>query len=390
MKICFLYESVFTLGGVQRCITILSNYLVNKGYDISVICTNTKVPLNRETYGLDEKVKVIFTKKQNIFRKVINRCLQLIRKLNYRTRILKKHTKILDYVYYYYYGKYVQKIVDKEKFDIIIGCGEYAKLTSLLDREGMKKIGWQHSTYDLYFNSKNKLFWNEDASIDKMFKILDKYIVLTLDDKTKIKKLKNIDSQAIYNPVSFNQEEKSKLENKKFLALGRLNKVKGFDILINNFKEFNKINKEWTLDIVGDGPERENLEKQVKDLNLEKYVNILHRKNNVKEIYRQASIYCMASHKEGFPLVVLEAIESGLPIISYDMPCIREIFINGNEGIIIENRDDKKYVDAMIELANSKAKRKEIADNAINRAKDFSIENIGKQWEEIFKELLEN
>lgn len=390
MKICFLYESVFTLGGVQRCITILSNYLVNKGYDISVICTNTKVPLNRETYGLDEKVKVIFTKKQNTFRKVINRCLQLIRKLNYRTRILKKHTKILDYVYYYYYGKYVQKIVDEEKFDILIGCGEYAKLTSLIDREGMKKIGWQHSTYDLYFNSKNKLFWNEDASIDKMIKILDKYIVLTLDDKIKIKELKNIDSQAIYNPVSFNQEEKSKLENKKFLALGRLNKVKGFDILINNFKEFNKINKEWTLDIAGDGPERENLEKQVKDLKLEKYVNLLHRKDNVKEIYKQASIYCMTSRREGFPLVILEAMESGLPIIAYDMPCMREIFVNNNEGIIIENRDNEKYVQKMLELANNKDKREEIAGNAIKRAKNFSIENIGKQWEELFKELLEN
>ena len=244
MKICFLYESVFTLGGVQRCITILSNYLVNKGYDISVICTNTKVPLNRETYGLDEKVKVIFTKKQNIFRKVINRSLQLIRKLNYRTKILKKHTKILDYVYYYYYGKYVQNIVDKEKFDIIIGCGEYAKLISLLKREGIKKIGWQHSTYDAYFNSKNRFFWNEDASIDKMFKILDKYIVLTLDDKMKLKKLKNLDSQIIYNPIGFKQEEKSELENKKFLALGRFNKVKGFDSLINNFKEFNKLNKQ--------------------------------------------------------------------------------------------------------------------------------------------------
>ncbi len=389
MKICFLYESVFTLGGVQRCITILSNYLVNKGYDISVICTNTKVPLNRETYGLDEKVKVIFIKKQNIFRKIINRCLQLIRKLNYRTGILKKHTKILDYVHYYYYGKYIQKIVDKEKFDIIIGCGEYAKLTALMSSEGMKKIGWQHSTYDAYFNSKNKFFWNEDASIGKMFKILDKYIVLTLDDKIKLKKLKNLDSQTIYNPICFKQEEKSKLENKKFLALGRFNKVKGFDSLINNFKEFNKINKEWTLDIAGDGPERKKLEKQVKDLKLEKYVNLLHRKNNVKETYKQASIYCMTSHKEGFPLVVLEAIESGLPVIAYDIPCIQEIFVNGNEGIIIENRDDKKYVQAMMELANNKSKREKIANRAVQRAKDFRIENIGKQWENLFNEIME-
>ena len=390
MKICFLYESVFTLGGIQRCITILSNYLANKGYNVSVICTNTSVPLNRKTYGLDEKVKVIFTKKQNIFRKVINRCLQSIRKLNYRTKILKNNTKIIDYIYYYYFGKYVQKIVDKEKFDILIGCGEYAKLTSLINNDSVKKIGWQHHTYDTYFNLKNRFFYNENASIDEMFENLDEYVVLTLQDKEDLKKLKNIDSQVIYNSIGFKQKEKSKLENKKFLALGRLDKVKGFDVLINNFKEFNKINKEWTLDIAGDGPERENLEKQVQNLQLEEYVNIFHRKENVKEMYKQASIYCMTSHKEGWGLVTLEAMESGLPVIAYDMPCMKEIFINNNEGIIIENRDNEKYVQEMLELANSKDKREKIASNAIKRAKDFSIENIGKQWEELFKELAEN
>lgn len=388
MKICFLYESIFTLGGVQRCITILSNYLVNKGYDVTVICTNTRVPINRETYGLDEKVKVIFTKKQSIFRKGINKGLKLIRKFNYKTGILRNNTKILDFIYYYYFGKYVQEIVNKEKFDILIGCGDiHSKLTSLINRSGMKKIGWQHHTYDTYFNTKNLLFWKENASVREMFEKLDEYIVLTLEDKRKLKEFKNLNSQVIYNPIGFKQETKSNLENKKFLALGRLNKVKGFDRLINNFNKFHEKNKEWTLEIYGDGPERQNLENQIKSLGLEKYVKIFHRMQNVEEIYRQASIYCMSSYAEGWGLVILEAMESGIPVITYNMPCIDEIFEKGDEGIIIEDNNEEKYVNAMLELAESKYKREEFADRAIKRGEDFSIEKIGKQWEKLFEKL---
>ena len=391
MKVCFLYESVFTLGGIQRCITTLANYLVDKGYDVSVICTNTKVKINREIYGLDKNIKVIYTKKRNILKKIINKSLQFLNKVNYKTGILKNNIKIIDFIYYYSFGKYIQEIVDKEKYDVLICSGvKYIKVGSLIKGNNMIKIGWQHSSFDSYYNSRNKIFWNQDASVKKMFQDLDAYVVLTLDDKMKLKNIKNLDSYVIYNPIGFKQKEKSKLVNKKFIALGRLSKVKGFENLINNFKEFNKVNKEWTLDIYGDGIEKENLEKQINELELNNYIKILPRNNNVKEIYKEASIYCMSSYAEGFPLVILEAMESGLPIITYEMPCINEIFKNRNEGIIIENRDGKKYVEAMFELADSLDKRKKIASRAIERTKDFSIENIGRQWEELFKELEDN
>lgn len=391
MKVCFLYESVFTLGGIQRCITTLANYLVKQGHDVSVICTNTKIQINREIYGLDKNIKVIFTKKRSIIRKIINKGLQLINKVNYKTGILKNNIKIIDFIYYYSFGKYIQEIVDKEKYDVLIGSGvKYIKVSSLIKGNNMIKIGWQHSSYDSYYNSKNRIFWNQDASVKKMFEDLDAYVVLTLDDKMRLKNNKDLNSYVIYNPIGFKQKEKSKLENKKFIALGRLSKVKGFDTLINNFKEFNKVNKEWTLDIVGDGKEKENLQKQINEYNLCDFIKILPRTNNVKQLYQEASIYCMSSRTEGWGLVILEAMESGLPVITYEMPCIREILKNGNEGMMIENRDGKKYVETMLELANSFDKRKEIANKATERAKEFSIENIGRQWEELFKELENN
>lgn len=391
MKVCFLYESVFTLGGIQRCITTLANYLVKQGHDVSVICTNTKIQINREIYGLDKNIKVIFTKKRSIIRKIINKGLQLINKVNYKTGILKNNIKIIDFIYYYSFGKYIQEIVDKEKYDVLIGSGvKYIKVSSLIKGNNMIKIGWQHSSYDSYYNSKNRIFWNQDASVKKMFEDLDAYVVLTLDDKMRLKNIKDLNSYVIYNPIGFKQKEKSKLENKKFIALGRLSKVKGFDTLINNFKEFNKVNKEWTLDIVGDGKEKENLQKQINEYNLCDFIKILPRTNNVKQLYQEASIYCMSSRVEGWGLVILEAMESGLPVITYEMPCIREILKNGNEGMMIENRDGKKYVETMLELANSFDKRKEIANKATERAKDFNVENIGKQWEKLFKELKDN
>ena len=96
MKVCFLYESVFTLGGIQRCITTLANYLVDKGYDVSVICTNTKVKINREIYGLDKNIKVIYTKKRNILKKIINKSLQFLNKVNYKTGIHSSDTFYLS------------------------------------------------------------------------------------------------------------------------------------------------------------------------------------------------------------------------------------------------------------------------------------------------------
>lgn len=86
-------------------------------------------------------------------------------------------------------------------------------------------------------------------------------------------------------------------------------------------------------------------------------------------------------------MVILEAMESGLPIIIYELPFIHEIFTNENQGIIVKNRNSDKYVEAMLELTKNSEKREEISKNALERIRDFDIEIIGKQWENLLKNI---
>ena len=323
--------------------------------------------------------------KVNLFK-----CRKIFTKINDKYGIFKNNAKILKIIYYNFpFSKNVQKIIKKEKFDIVVSSGPYMNvlLSTFSNLVDVKKIGWQHASYETYFEMKNRGFWNQDAIAKEMFLKLDEYIVLTNYDKIKIKEKLGFEVKAIYNGVSFKQQQKSNLKEKRFLAVGRLEKLKGFDLLINNFKEFNKNNKEWVLEIYGDGKEQKTLEKMIEDLKLKDYVKIFNSTSNIAEKYIKSSIYCMTSRKEGFGMVVLEAMESGLPVISYDLPCIREILHN-NEGIIVPYGEHKKYINAMLELANSEEKRAKLSQKSKERAKDFYMENIGKQWEKLFDEII--
>ena len=134
----------------------------------------------------------------------------------------------------------IEDYINQEKFDCIIGVSSYySALVSLLKLNyNPKRIGWQHSTTERYFNLKGKFLWHQDAIVKNMFLNLNEYIVLTDIDKKELKKLYNVEVTRIYNPCSFKTNEKSKLNSKVFLAVGRLDKVKGFDKLIEAFYYF--------------------------------------------------------------------------------------------------------------------------------------------------------
>ena len=384
MKICFIYYSVFSLGGIQRCVTELANYLSDNDNDIYIICTNDNTKVDREIYGLNKNVKIIVLKKPCLLKRIIKKFIKVVN--NFLG--IFNNERILKFVYNIY-NKQISEILKKEKIDVIIGCSSFHNIAiSMLKNKNLKKVGWQHNCFDRFFNTKNKDYYKKSSIVKKMFIDLDKYVVLTDDDKDKLHQLGyNEKIVRIYNPIRIEQTTKSSLKSKKFIAVGRFSKVKGFDDLIKNFKEFNKYNKEWKLDIIGEGAERKKIEKLVKKLKLSDYVRILNRTNNMKEIYINASIYCMTSYVEGLPMVILEAMENGLPIIIYELPFIHEIFTNESQGIIIKNRDKNKYVEAMLELAKNSKKREEISKKELERIRDFDIEIIGKQWKNLLKNI---
>ena len=274
MNICFINDNIFWLGGAQRCTTLLVNELIEQGHDVSVISTNSNYEEDYSKYGLTKKVKIKYFKFNSNLKRILLFWTKILEKINNNTNLLKNNFKITRYIYYYKNKNMIKKIEDyinKEKFDCIIGVSAYySVLVSLLNLNYKpKRIGWQHSTTERYFNMKGKFLWHQDAIVKNMFRKLDNYIVLTDIDKNELKKLYNVDVRRIYNPCSFKTDEKSKLKNKTFLAVGRLVKVKGFDKLIEAFHYFSLKNSDWILKIYGSGPEKEALEELIKKYNLE-------------------------------------------------------------------------------------------------------------------------
>ena len=389
-KICFFMETPFSVGGEQRVVTTLANYFVAKDYEVYFILTDENKKINYDLYELNKKVKIIFIQKYNnkiniLIRKFIN----ILKKINNRFGVFKNNLFILKNFYCNFIDKKILlNEFDKYKFDYVIGvASKYTGILSILNsnQNHTKFIGWQHSSFEAYFKTKKRRFFEENKFVEYMLDNLDNYVVQTNDDKNKIKENFGKVVTVIGNPNTFTSNEKSDLINKRFIAAGRFSFVKNFDMLIKAYNLFNKANSEWELYIFGEGEEKKHCEELIKEYNLENKIFLPGKAKDMKKEYLNSSIYLMSSQWEGWGMVVTEAMSFGLPVISFDLPCIREIFGDSTSGIIIEKYNIEKFSNAMIDLANNPEKSKEMSKNALNRVKKFDIKIIGEMWERTLK-----
>ncbi|MBM6862067.1 glycosyltransferase, partial [Clostridium saudiense] len=118
--------------------------------------------------------------------------------------------------------------------------------------------------------------------------------------------------ETIYNPLSFRSEVKSDCKKNNILFVGRLVKQqKGLDLLIDAFKIIHNKQKDWNLNIVGDGPDKQWLIDKIHKENLINNTKIINVTNNMKKYYLDSSILVSTSRWEGFGLVITEAMECG-------------------------------------------------------------------------------
>lgn len=198
--------------------------------------------------------------------------------------------------------------------------------------------------------------------------------------KTIIKNTKVI---YIPNFIEKIPDEKSSLKNKQLVSVGRLDKVKGFDDLIDIFNIFQKSYPDWILHIVGEGPQRQNLQDKINDLHLEKKV-ILCGNKSTKELdkeYINSSTYLMTSFSESFGLVLVEAASYGLPLIAFDSAQgAKEIIENNKNGFLIPNRNKKQFANKIIEIIENPQKARMLSEHSLIVANKFSKENISTEW----------
>ena len=170
------------------------------------------------------------------------------------------------------------------------------------------------------------------------------------------------------NPVSPSLLDIDRHENKtkfKIIGVGRLEKQKNFDLLIDVVGTIIKSNVNVTLDIYGEGSMKSELQSHIDNLQLNKYIKLKGRSNDYFDIYGTASLFVLSSDFEGMPNTLLEAMAVGLPCISTNCPTgPAEIICSGKNGILVPVGDKDKMVQAINNLIQQDTLRSNIGKSA--------------------------
>lgn len=146
----------------------------------------------------------------------------------------------------------------------------------------------------------------------------------------------NLCCEVIYNPLTVLPKGRGKKEYRRILAVGRFSfGHKGFDILIKAFSVFVKTHPDWTLEIVGEGPEEALYRSLINEYELEKNMALHPFTKEVQEYYAHSSMYVLSSRWEGFGLVMIEAMAHGLPVIASDLPITRELLKDKDMAVLL-------------------------------------------------------
>ena len=388
-KVCFLVDSIFSIGGVQRVTAVIAKELA-KIYDVTIVTFDQPKQEDWFIYGLNEaKIEYRFFSYPQIG-KWKTLCCKAVSGLYLKSKIQVKWASDI-YAHSSFPAEQrdaLLKELKKGNFDIIIGVHAplAARLATLKKKlECTRLWGWIHNSFEALFDE-NSLYIGAERKRHYVyqFKKLDKTILLCQHDIETYKKYDpSFYPIYIYNPLTLIPKDKAKGTSKKFLAIGRFSHLhKGFDILINAYAQFALRNKEWSLDIVGEGPEEGMYRELIAKYHLEERVVIHSFTNNVQTFYSNAQIYVLSSRWEGFGLVIVEAMAHGLPIISSDLPTSKEIM--GDFGIYFKNGS---ITDLALKLEESTQMNwPEKSKQAINIAHQYNVGLIMNQWKNLIEE----
>ncbi len=377
LKIVYVTPALYMAGGVERVLTLKANYFAEYfGYDITIVLTEGKdKPL---FYPLSEKIKIIN----------LNICFEELWTCSFVRKIfvyLKKQRR---------YKKLLTAELMRLRPDITVSLLR-REINFINDiKDGSRKIGELHVNRANYRNFeandsnfiKNMFakFWMH--SLVSKLKQLDRFVVLTEEDKFAWSELHNI--CVISDPLSFIPTKQSPLTEKRVIAVGRYVYQKGFDLLLQAWVKIEKQCPDWQLAIYGDG-NRTPYEQQMEDLGIDGTRCHLNGPTaDIQQEYINSSIFAFSSRFEGFGMVLVEAMACGLPVVSFDCPCgPKDIIQDHVDGLLVENGNIGKLAEAIIWMTQHPEQHKVMAAKAIDNVQRFSIEKLAEKWKSLFDAL---
>jgi len=366
-KLLFVISSLVG-AGAERVLVDIINHLDRNKYDIMLLIFEKIMDLQKY---LHSSVKIV--------------CLEKRSRWDFFKLILKLRLIIRDY-------KPVVVISHLHYTNIVTG------LASMLLKRKFRLILCEHSyprKYLLEVRLGNVKKWLMKITYKKADRIVtvSKSIKRVLEEDFNIQPINII---SIYNPIpletirdkSQKEVEHIFLKDKNaqiIISAGRLEEEKRLDRLLRAFALMKTKKNSARLIILGKGNLHKELEVLSSNLNIDKCVDFVGYQVNPFAWISKADIFVLSSDYEGLPMVLLETMACGTPIVSTDCPSgPSEIIKNGKNGILVPPADEEKLAATMLTLLKDESLRKKFSEEGKKRAEDFRIEKILPQYEELF------
>lgn len=265
--------------------------------------------------------------------------------------------------------------------------GSSALALAAKEQYGIPVVGIEHWSELGYTNIKDYV----RVQAEQTYKNLDRLISVSNNLRENILSNFGVDSHVVFNMIGSEFYYKPIVKDDKtvrYVTTGNLLPVKGFDNLILAFSSLHLPPGTWSLNIIGEGKEHDNLQQLIDNLELTESIHLCGRKNRagVIEMLQSSDVYVMSSRSETFGVAATEALACGLPVVATDCGGARD-FMNEFNGIIVPVDDVKALADALKRML-SEAKlydKAKIAEDCHNR---FSSEAIAMQLNNIFETVI--
>lgn len=296
-------------------------------------------------------------------------------------KICSVYQRKVNYFFTTGYVLRLRNLLNKEQPDFLFDMGSHFALFSgvALTGKKIKHISCEH--VNLYASKKNFI-------VKSLFcRLADVVVTLTDDDAKNYQRI-GINSCCIPNFSPFTSYDSSQEPREKIiLAVGRLCYQKGFERLIDAWAKINN-KKGYILNIWGDGPDKACLKKQIEDLNVAGTCFLKGFCWDIQSEYKKASLLAMSSRFEGFPMVLIEGLAFGLPLVSFDCKTgPSKIIRNNKNGLLVPEGDTQLLADALERVLADDELLQELSSGARESSLNYSEEKIMQMWEALLNRV---
>lgn len=368
MKVLFSTDQIHLHGGIEKVMASKANYFSEElGYEVVILTTEQKE--NQPCYPLNQNIRLVDLN------------------INYHREKSYFHPSNIRKIFFHY--QQWKKAVQTLNPDVIIVCN-YA-----FDFYWVPFFSGKRKTIKEYHSSRYYSFMQRQKSgfLQKIkFAVADyfeakysKIVVLNKDEKPFYKSQNTV---VIPNPIH-QSVLNGELISKKAIAAGRIAPIKGFENLINVWRLVADKHPDWSIDIYGQGEKEyiNQLQNSIRKNKLENNVFFKTATNDLLTTMSHYSMYVMTSHSECFPMVLLESMSVGLPIVSFNCPTgPGNIVTNGEDGILTNDQDVNGLANAIISLIENENSRKKMGQRSKENVSRFNFDTVMNQWVALFSE----